>query len=505
MGQERGELDAAKGEVEAILASGVLNSSSRQAKLLEYLFDKLAHGHAEEVKEYTIAVELFQKTANFDQHSDATVRVEAHRLRRKLQHYYETAGRDHEWRLLLPAGQYRLQLENTHQAAVAIPGARGARVRGIAEASRGKRWLAFPLAGVAILAVIACVWLYRISRSNSDPAKKEVHVSAQTVRDTVPDPEPGAIRILAGYTGDPFTDNSGRLWQSDRYFEGGSSREVRHLVGRTSRPRLFQHAREGSFHYRIPLAAGEYELQLYFTLPDDPQDERSPQREFRIMIVNANGRQLLAPFHLDADAGLNADVRAFAPVKPNNDGVLDLQFWSARGPASVCAVEVWPLVNGRIRPIRITARPRPYEDTQGRLWLPDDYYSGGKLGGYQAMIAGGDDPGIYRDDHMGDVEYFIPVPPSKYEVRLYFAEGWWGSGDRGGSVGTRVFDVVLNYETVLRGFDMLRESPPGQLIVRSFKHVVPDRYGKIHLTFSARADYASIRAIEVLPEETPPL
>ena len=99
--------EAARQEVEAIRASGVFTASSRQAKLLEYRLNKTLQGKTDDFKEYTIAVELLQKPARFDQHSDALVRVEAHRLRlrRKPQRYYETAGQDHDFRVELPPGQ----------------------------------------------------------------------------------------------------------------------------------------------------------------------------------------------------------------------------------------------------------------------------------------------------------------------------------------------------------------------------------------------------------------
>ena len=49
-------------------------------------------GRQDEIKESTIALELFDRTSEFDDKKDAIVRVEAHRLRQRLAKYYATEG-----------------------------------------------------------------------------------------------------------------------------------------------------------------------------------------------------------------------------------------------------------------------------------------------------------------------------------------------------------------------------------------------------------------------------
>src|SRR5207245_11182058 len=54
-----------------------------------------------------IAVEAFGRPAEFDKRRDSIVRVEAHRLRKRLIQFYEQeAGADHEVRIDIPPGQY---------------------------------------------------------------------------------------------------------------------------------------------------------------------------------------------------------------------------------------------------------------------------------------------------------------------------------------------------------------------------------------------------------------
>ncbi len=114
----------ARAEIRAIIESGVLGASSRQVRLLEFLFDELVHGRAAELKEYTVALEVFGRSPDFDQHRDAIVRVEAHRLRKKLRKYYETVGKYSAVRVTLPPGTYVLSVEKVRKAGSAAGGRR---------------------------------------------------------------------------------------------------------------------------------------------------------------------------------------------------------------------------------------------------------------------------------------------------------------------------------------------------------------------------------------------
>src|SRR5438270_342930 len=93
-------------ELDAILASGILNRAPNLAHLLSYVCAKYFEGAAEQIKEYNIAVEALGRPADFDQKRDSIVRVEAHRLRKRLREYYEADGASHPIRIDIPPGQY---------------------------------------------------------------------------------------------------------------------------------------------------------------------------------------------------------------------------------------------------------------------------------------------------------------------------------------------------------------------------------------------------------------
>jgi hypothetical protein len=102
-------------ELQTVLSSGIFARSPRQAKFLKYVCEKVFLGEPDQIKEYTIAVDVLGRPQDFDHNEDATVRVEAHRLRKKLAKYYESEGADHPIRIFIETGQYVPQFIDSHQ------------------------------------------------------------------------------------------------------------------------------------------------------------------------------------------------------------------------------------------------------------------------------------------------------------------------------------------------------------------------------------------------------
>jgi hypothetical protein len=61
-------------------------------RLLEFTVDKTLCGHGDEIKEFTLGLEVFGRKASFDPQSDSIVRVQARKLRERLLGYYESDG-----------------------------------------------------------------------------------------------------------------------------------------------------------------------------------------------------------------------------------------------------------------------------------------------------------------------------------------------------------------------------------------------------------------------------
>src|SRR5215469_5823528 len=64
-------------------------SSVRLTRFLAHIVNRTIDGDRDSLKEFSIAMEVFDRTADYDPNIDAIVRVEARRLRSKLKAYYE--------------------------------------------------------------------------------------------------------------------------------------------------------------------------------------------------------------------------------------------------------------------------------------------------------------------------------------------------------------------------------------------------------------------------------
>jgi hypothetical protein len=95
-----------RAELQAVLASQLFVRSPTLAHLLSYLCEKKLAGETDQVKEYSIALDVFGRQDSFDQDTDSIVRVQANRLRKRLAEYYSGEGATHALRIAIPIGQY---------------------------------------------------------------------------------------------------------------------------------------------------------------------------------------------------------------------------------------------------------------------------------------------------------------------------------------------------------------------------------------------------------------
>lgn len=93
-------------ELQKVLESRTFARSPRMVRLLTYICGKAFAGETDQLKEYTIAVELFGRPAGFEPHDDASIRVDMNRLRKQLRKYYRVEGRHDSLVISIPSGQY---------------------------------------------------------------------------------------------------------------------------------------------------------------------------------------------------------------------------------------------------------------------------------------------------------------------------------------------------------------------------------------------------------------
>lgn len=100
-------------QLDKILTSSVFANSARSKQFLEYCVNRSLSGERSQLKETTIAVEVFLREASYDPKNDPIVRVHARRVREKLGIYYRTAGQRDPITIELPKGTYVTQFLST--------------------------------------------------------------------------------------------------------------------------------------------------------------------------------------------------------------------------------------------------------------------------------------------------------------------------------------------------------------------------------------------------------
>lgn len=90
-----------------IRASSIFTRCESLFNFLEYVVEETLAGRGNTLKELVIGDALYGHQAPYDPRIDSTVRVEARRLRRKLDDYFAGEGKQDEIRIDLPVGGYR--------------------------------------------------------------------------------------------------------------------------------------------------------------------------------------------------------------------------------------------------------------------------------------------------------------------------------------------------------------------------------------------------------------
>jgi hypothetical protein len=146
---------------------------------------------------------------------------------------------------------------------------------------------------------------------------------------------------------------------------------------------------------------------------------------------------------------------------------------------------------------------RSYVDRAGKLWSPDTHFTGGAaMRSSVQHIWRTQDPSIYRSSRQGEFRYDIPLKPGTYELRLHFAETFYGPEEiGGGGEGSRMMAARANGKILVDNFDVVLDSGGSRTAdVKVFTGISPDQDGQLHLSFSSsRGGSAMLSAIEILP------
>jgi hypothetical protein len=489
--------DAERRELERTLE--LLGRETRPGRLLAYLGDQYFQHQATQLTEFTIATEVFGRSPQqFDPTQDAVVRVEVHRLRKKLREIYERTIPAEGLRISLPAGSYAPRFSEGEFASPVpevVTSGQGEPVHS-GEVRSPRRWAPYLVGMTLLAAVIAGAAMLHKPKELPNTAAAAASPPATAAP---AGGKPTEVHLMAGYAGGEVIDNSGARWTSDRYFTGGGPwpREGGFIRG-TSRPFLFANWRSGQFGYDIPLEPGSYEMRLYFISGQAPGDEKPA--DFYALL---NGKPLLNNYDVNVSAhGVDvADEKVFRDVVPDQDGFVRLRFYNQASMPALNALEIVPGTPGKLKPIRIITQPTSFVDHQGQRWRADDYYINGVRSTERHKVRGTADPELFGTERFGHFSYAIPVDRrGRYTVVLHFAELYFGPSLHGGGVGSRIFHVHCNGQALLRDFDIYKEGGSLNVVTRRFSGITPSAQGKITLTFEPVLNNATVSGIEILDE-----
>lgn len=105
-GLEQPSLHEVQAQLRRILEGRDFTPREQRRKFLKFVVEETLAGRVKYLKGISIAMSVFGRDETFDQHNDPIVRLEARRLRRDLDSYYATAGRDDPIRISIPKGGY---------------------------------------------------------------------------------------------------------------------------------------------------------------------------------------------------------------------------------------------------------------------------------------------------------------------------------------------------------------------------------------------------------------
>ncbi|WP_348263863.1 malectin domain-containing carbohydrate-binding protein [Telmatobacter sp. DSM 110680] len=516
------ERELERAELATLLEGKEFVRAPKLAHLLSYLCEKYFAGEANQIKEYSIALEVFQRRDSFDQDSDSIVRVEANRLRKRLAEYYAGEGASHQVRITVPVGQYVPKFESNlsrtpleprtsiSQESSAVADTLALKKTTDRQRWGPRQWWLTGTVGLLLLGMGITFGLIRARKErNASPPVSGIEAAAPPVESLIGPPTGQEIRILAG-SSRSLVDHAGKLWSADYGFSGGEALKTTAAhIARTQDPFFYRTNRQGQFRYDIPLPKGIYELHLHFAeTVFGPESGGSGGEGSRIMTVRANGKTLLKRFDVveDAGASLTADVKVFPEITPASDGMLHLEFAGEDGKqATLSAIEVLPGLHGHIRPVRLLARQTPYYSNDSHWWSPDNYFAGGQLASFTTPVTGTDDPELFESERWGNFSYAIPVAPGKYTVTLFFAArhdspGALLNSENKGTEAEHIFNVFCNGKVLLQNFNLTREAHGTAAQSRRFAGLEPNSQGKLLIEFVPVEGYPTVVGIEVLPQ-----
>jgi len=151
-------IDARWEVIQKVAASASFQRSPRLRELLLYICERAIQNRPEELREQLIGRGVFGRKSDYNPAEDNIVRVEMRQLRKRLDEYFATEGKDEPNIVVIPKGAYLPIWEPRERLSVAV-------VPRLAPINPPRRTWRFWAAGVAIFVLAGlCIWLANENR-----------------------------------------------------------------------------------------------------------------------------------------------------------------------------------------------------------------------------------------------------------------------------------------------------------------------------------------------------
>lgn len=161
-------------ELERVCGSAYFRTSKRSCEFLQYIVQVALDGRMDSLKERSIGIDLFGRDTSYEPSSDATVRVRANEVRKRLSSYY-ASSEARSLRIDLPTGSYVprfLPISAANTALISVPQPTAPTVHGPERPQISSVPIppiqALTLVRPALLALLVCTLLLRHQLENRE-------------------------------------------------------------------------------------------------------------------------------------------------------------------------------------------------------------------------------------------------------------------------------------------------------------------------------------------------
>jgi Tol biopolymer transport system component len=188
-------------ELDKVLASVAFANSPRMSRFLRFVVEKTLAGEGDRIKEYVIAVDVFEKGDDYDPKADSTVRTEATKLRSRLNRYYATDGREDPIVITIPKGSYVAQFEERNNGTLPVTSRPATRRAPFS-------WLRASAILVAAAAAVGGGFIWR-SHTSPLPAPRLVPITSYPELEEQPGISPDGTRVAFRWKGEIYVKQIG--------------------------------------------------------------------------------------------------------------------------------------------------------------------------------------------------------------------------------------------------------------------------------------------------------